>query len=84
LNKHAEKVLKVTSLEAKVFRSDEIKPEHLMLSILKHDENIANRILSDFNVDYEAFKAELEYVRQELEGHAPDFMGQHHLILICR
>ena len=76
LNKHAEKVLKVTSLEAKVFRSDEIKPEHLMLSILKHDENIANRILSDFNVDYEAFKAELEYVRQELEGHAPDFMGQ--------
>jgi ATP-dependent Clp protease ATP-binding subunit ClpC len=75
LNKHAEKVLKVTSLEAKVFRSEEIKPEHLMLSILKHDENIANRILSDFNVDYEAFKAELEYVRQELEGHAPDFMG---------
>ncbi len=76
LNKHAEKVLKVTSLEAKVFRSDEIKPEHLMLSILKHEENVANRILSDFNVDYDAFKSELEYVRQELEGHAPDFMGQ--------
>lgn len=75
LNKHAEKVLKVTSLEAKVFRSDEIKPEHLMLSILKHEDNIANKILSDFNVDYDAFKAELEFVKQELEGHAPDFMG---------
>ncbi len=75
LNKHAEKVLKVTSLEAKVFKSDEIKPEHLMLSILKHEENIANKILSDFNVDYEAFRAELEFVKQEQDGHSPDFIG---------
>ncbi len=75
LNKHAEKVLKVTSLEAKVFKSDEIKPEHLMLSILKHEENLANRILLDFNVDYDAFKAELEYVKQEQDGNSPDFIG---------
>ena len=40
LYKHAEKVLKVTSLEAKVYKSEEIKPEHLMLSILKHEENV--------------------------------------------
>ena len=76
LNKHAEKVLKVTSLEAKVYKSDEIKPEHLMLSILKHEENIANKILSDFNVDYDSFKAEMEYVRQEQDPNAPDFMNQ--------
>lgn len=71
LNKHAEKVLKVTSLEAKVFKSEEIRPEHLMLSILKHEENIANRILSDFNVDYDSYKSEMEFVRQELD-HYPD------------
>lgn len=75
LNKHAEKVLKVTSLEAKVYKSEEIKPEHLMLSILKHEENAANKILSDFNVDYEAFKIEMEYVKQEIDPNAPDFMG---------
>ena len=76
LNKHAEKVLKVTSLEAKVYKSDEIRPEHLMLSILKHDENVANKILNDFNVDYESFKAELEFVRQEQDPAAPDFFDQ--------
>jgi len=76
LNKHAEKVLKVTSLEAKVYKSDEIRPEHLMLSILKHDDNMANKILHDFNVDYEAFKTELDYVKQELDPGAPEFTGQ--------
>lgn len=76
LNKHAEKVLKVTSLEAKVYKSDEIRPEHLMLSILKHDDNMANKILHDFNVDYDAFKAELDYVKQEQDPNTPDFMGQ--------
>ncbi len=76
LNKHAEKVLKVTSLEAKVYKSDEIKPEHLMLSILKHEENIANKILNDFNVDYDSFKAEMEFVKQEQDPNAPDFMSQ--------
>ncbi len=73
LNKHAEKVLKVTSLEAKVYKSEEIKPEHLMLSILKHEENTANKILNDFNVDYEAFRTEMEYVSQEQDPSAPDF-----------
>ncbi len=76
LNKHAEKVLKVTSLEAKVYKSEEIKPEHLMLSILKHEENTANKILHDFNVDYDAFKSELEYVRHEMDPNAPDFTSQ--------
>ena len=33
LNKHAEKVLKFTYLEAKVNREEEIYPEHLVLSL---------------------------------------------------
>lgn len=68
LNKHAEKVLKVTFLESKLFKNDEIHPEHLMLSILKHKDNLACRILDNFEVDYEGYKAELEYVTQEEEG----------------
>lgn len=65
LNKQAEKVLKVTFLEAKMLKNDEISPEHLMLSILKHKENPASKILNQFDVDYDIYKAELEYVRQE-------------------
>ncbi len=65
LNKQAEKVLKVTFLEAKMLKSEEISPEHLILSILKHKENPASKILSQFDIDYDIYKAELEYVRQE-------------------
>ncbi|MBL7794837.1 MAG: ATP-dependent Clp protease ATP-binding subunit [Saprospiraceae bacterium] len=65
LNKQAEKVLKVTFLEAKALKNEEVSPEHLMLSILKHKDNPASKVLGQFEVDYDIFKAELEYVRQE-------------------
>ena len=67
LNKHAEKVLKVTFLEAKVFKNEEIKPEHLMLSILKHNENTGASVLEEFEIDYDSYRLELEYVKQEME-----------------
>jgi ATP-dependent Clp protease ATP-binding subunit ClpC len=76
LNKHAEKVLKVTFLEAKLFKNEEINPEHLMLSILKHKTNTACRILDEMDVDYEAYKAELEYVSQEQNSDYSDFYSQ--------
>ena len=76
LNKQAEKVLKVTFLEAKTLKSDEIYPEHLMLSILKHKENLACKILNQFDVDYEIYKAELEFVKQEQSFEHPDIYSQ--------
>lgn len=72
LDKHAEKVLKVTFLEAKVFKNDEISPEHLMLSILKHTDNLACKILRRFNVDYDTYKSELDYTSEEGENYLPD------------
>lgn len=65
LNKQAEKVLKVTFLEAKLLKSSEVSPEHLLLSILKDKDNPASKILRQYDVDYDLFKAELEYVKQE-------------------
>jgi ATP-dependent Clp protease ATP-binding subunit ClpC len=76
LNKNAEKVLKVTFLEAKVFRNDEIQPEHLMLSILKHKDNTASILLDEFSLDYETFKSELEFVKQEMDAGYSDFFSQ--------
>ncbi len=68
LNRHAEKALKVTFLESKLFKNDEIHPEHLMLSILKHKDTLASKILDAMDIDYESYKAELEYVRMEEDG----------------
>ena len=68
LNKQAEKVLKVTFLEAKMMKAEEISPEHLMLSILKNKDNLASRILNQYEVDYDVFKSELDFVRQESDS----------------
>lgn len=66
LTKQAEKVLKITVLEAKVLKSDIIGTEHLLLSILKNSDNIATQLLKQFDVDYDIFKAELDYVKHEI------------------
>ncbi len=76
LNKNAEKVLKVTFLEAKVYKNEEIQPEHLMLSILKHKDNTASILLDEFSLDYDTFKTELEFVRQEMDAGYSDFFNQ--------
>ncbi|MDQ3020922.1 MAG: ATP-dependent Clp protease ATP-binding subunit [Bacteroidota bacterium] len=59
LTKQAEKVLKITYLEAKLFKSDVIGTEHLLLSILREDDNLAAQILHQFNINYEGVKSEL-------------------------
>lgn len=65
LTRQAEKILKVTVLEAKALKSDLIGPEHLMLSILKNKDNSVSKIAQQLDVDYEQFRAELTYL---LEG----------------
>ncbi|MCC9168522.1 ATP-dependent Clp protease ATP-binding subunit [Pontibacter harenae] len=61
LTKQTEKVLKITYLEAKIFKSDIIGTEHLLLSILRDEDNISSQILSKFNVNYEAIRDSLDY-----------------------
>ncbi len=63
LTKQAEKVIRVTVLEAKALKSPLVETEHLMLSILKNKENIATQILNQYDVDYDLFKTELGVVR---------------------
>jgi ATP-dependent Clp protease ATP-binding subunit ClpC len=63
LTKQAEKVIRVTVLEAKALKSTTVETEHLMLSILKNKENIATQILNQFEVDYDLFRQELGIVK---------------------
>ncbi|ASQ91568.1 Clp protease ClpC [Prosthecochloris sp. GSB1] len=59
LTKQAEKVLKITYLEAKICKSNIIGTEHLLLSILKGEDNVAAQILEQFGVTYDAVRDEL-------------------------
>ncbi|MCI4666785.1 MAG: ATP-dependent Clp protease ATP-binding subunit [Bacteroidia bacterium] len=60
LTRQAEKVLKITRLEAKLLKSAVIGTEHLLLSILREENNVAAQILSRFGVTYDSVRAELE------------------------
>jgi ATP-dependent Clp protease ATP-binding subunit ClpC len=61
LTRQSEKVLKITYLEAKIFKSELIGTEHLLLSILRDKDNLATQILNKFQVNYDVIKELLEY-----------------------
>ncbi len=61
LTRQSEKTLKITYLEAKIFKSPLIGTEHLLLSILRDEDNVATQILNKFNINYEVIKEMLEY-----------------------
>lgn len=58
-NKQTEKVIKVTQIEAKIYKADVIGTEHLLLAILREEEYLATQILFEFNISYDSARAEL-------------------------
>jgi ATP-dependent Clp protease ATP-binding subunit ClpC len=60
VSKTAEKVLKVTYLESKLYKSEKIGSEHLILSILRDEENEASRSLHAQDINYDTFRKELD------------------------
>ena len=68
LTRQTEKVLKITYLEAKIFKSKLIGTEHLLLSILRDEDNIATQILDKFDVTYDVVKELLEYQTSKPQG----------------
>ena len=68
LTKRAEKILKMTYIEAKNFKSNIIGTEHLLLSLCKEKDGVAAQVLLSFDVDYDSVKKELEGIfRGQLE-----------------
>ncbi len=82
LVKQAERILKITYLEAKTFKATLVGTEHLLLSILKDQDNVATRALKGFGIDYQIVRDELENMsgllsdqdlpKAELPGSADD------------
>ncbi|MEX1190065.1 MAG: ATP-dependent Clp protease ATP-binding subunit [Bacteroidia bacterium] len=65
LVKQAERALKVTYLEARLFKTNLIGTEHLLLAILKDDDNIVTKTLEKFNVNYSIVRDELKNLLTE-------------------
>lgn len=65
LVKQAERTLKITYLEAKLFKSPIIGTAHLLLSILKDENNVVCRLLNKYGIIYDNVKEELSNMLEE-------------------
>ena len=62
LTKQAEKALKVSTIEAKIYKSDVIGTEHILLSIVREEDNLAAKLLLEFGVNYEIIRREIDNI----------------------
>ncbi|AEA45247.1 ATP-dependent Clp protease ATP-binding subunit [Fluviicola taffensis] len=65
LVKQAERLLKITYLEAKLFKSPMIGTEHLLLSMLKDEDSVVCSVLNRYGVNYNTVHEELENMVDE-------------------
>lgn len=67
LTRQAEKALKTTFLEAKIYQSESIDTAHLLLCILRNENDPSTKLLRKFDVDYDQAKALYEELNSESE-----------------
>ena len=74
LTRQAEKALKTTFLEAKLFQSPIIRTPHLLLCILRNDNDPISGIMAQFGASYDAVKSEYQsnYIDTEIEEDKDD------------
>jgi len=61
LTKQAEKVLRLTYLEAKYFKTNLVETDHLLMAILRDEDNVATQILEKYQVYYDQIKEMVEF-----------------------
>ncbi len=84
LNQKSNTIMRLAVLEARLLKSDESDAEHILLAMLKQNDNIVARILNDCDVSYNAFyeslttqpattqpKADVDYDEEEDDEDAP-------------
>jgi ATP-dependent Clp protease ATP-binding subunit ClpC len=71
LVRQAERALKITYLEAKMFNSELIGTEHLLLSILRDEDNIITKFFEKNGIDYDMVREELKKILNGKETDEP-------------
>jgi len=66
--RQAENAIKISYLEAKVFKSTMVDTEHLLLAILKDSDNVVSTILGKWHITYDSFKSLLKKTEIEEEA----------------
>ena len=69
LTRQAERALKTTFLEAKLFQGKSINTAHLLLCILRNENDPTTKLLVKLQVDYETVKEQFKYLLTESDDH---------------
>ncbi|EGV42019.1 ATP-dependent Clp protease ATP-binding subunit [Bizionia argentinensis JUB59] len=75
LTRQAERALKTTFLEAKLFQSSAINTAHLLLCILRNDNDPTTKLLNKLKVDYDNVKEQFKIMITNDENY-PDITGE--------
>jgi ATP-dependent Clp protease ATP-binding subunit ClpC len=62
LTRQAERALKTTFLEAKLFQSKSINTAHLLLCVLRNENDPTTKLLNKLKVDYESVKEQFKFM----------------------
>lgn len=80
--RQAERIIKLTYLEARRFHSQQVGTEHLLLAILKDPDNIVTQVLSKNSIDYDRvsnlvnkYVKDVEEIEDQTEGIEDEFPG---------
>ncbi len=69
--KQAEKVLRLTYLEAKYFKTNIVETDHLLMAVLRDEDNVATQILEKYQVYYDLIKEMAEFQSGANQGTSP-------------
>ncbi|WP_304017035.1 ATP-dependent Clp protease ATP-binding subunit, partial [Nonlabens dokdonensis] len=72
LTRQAERALKTTFLEAKLFQSTSINTAHLLLCILRNENDPTTKLLNKLKVDYDNVKDEFKMILSQEDGYIED------------
>ncbi|WP_159024146.1 ATP-dependent Clp protease ATP-binding subunit [Formosa sp. L2A11] len=84
LTRQAERALKTTFLEAKLFQSNSINTAHLLLCILRNENDPTTKLLNKLKVDYDNVKEQFKfmitnddnYIEPKAESFQDDGIGE--------
>lgn len=55
LSRDCDRTLKLSQLEARMMKEQNVAPEHIVLAMLKDDRSVVSQILMQYNVDYNSY-----------------------------
>ncbi|ARN71288.1 Clp protease ClpC [Nonlabens tegetincola] len=76
LTRQAERALKTTFLEAKLFQSSSINTAHLLLCILRNENDPTTKLLNKMQVDYDGVKEEFKTLLSEDDNYTDEPLAQ--------